>query len=610
MLHSAFLLENFVDFMEKGKNSRMFPEQESKVIEETIKYVRNDLIPHLNSSTSTWRDFLSFWPPRYVEAAKTDEAIAFFGAGLSQSCGVPTWHQLLSEGFKLDITLTEDKDLQQDPLTLAELAAQYLGSETLQELLFNTMNEARKFSINHAALAALRFPVYITTNYDCLFENAWREINPTIELVVVTNDSWMITPEYTNASANKASILYKIHGSSERRREHLILTRRDYRFHYRANHGLFSKIRELLKTKHTLFLGFSHKDPEVSRLVEDAIYEFETSKKHPVPTGPRPQFYSLQFDMRAHTPEVFAARGIVALTPPVLPTSFENVKTQSLAISLCDLIGAKKSDLHSKVSLDGLLRDSMHKIVDDINSRLRIMDTYRPRAEETLNNGKSPTWLNDLCAALGDLASQGVYLLDDQGTVVAFEVPAGLEKSARVPKKSFQDRPYFKLATSFRQPFVSDSAASVYQGQSTVFLCVPILKNERMMGLLFSATQIGQWKTPIKIAEAYWDKGYSFLLIDSNGVCLLPPKRELKLEDCSVAGTMEGKDKNLGYSWEELLELSRRDMLVRHISKSVVPVTQDDDVLTLAADLREFTIVSEIPRSRWKIGVALPIRTR
>ncbi len=30
----------------------------------------------------------------------------------------------------------------------------------------------------------------------------------------------------------------------------------------------------------------------------------------------RLQFYSLQFDTRAHTPEVFAARGIVALAPP------------------------------------------------------------------------------------------------------------------------------------------------------------------------------------------------------------------------------------------------------------------------------------------------------
>jgi hypothetical protein len=130
-----------------------------------------------------------------------------------------------------------------------------------------------------------------------------------------------------------------------------------------------------------------------------------------------------------------------------------------------------------------------------------------------------------------------------------------------------------------------------------------------MRGLLFSASQVGQWELPILIAGDFWKDGFSFLLIDSNGISLLPPMNEFPLKDAPMAGVAEAVDANRGYAYEHLLGLSRRDMLVRHISKSVIPVTQDDDVLNLWADIRQFTIVSEVPNTRWKIGVSVPVRT-
>jgi hypothetical protein len=578
------------------------------LVEELEDYTQR-LSTKMAGLNSSWQDFKAFWPPRCVDALKRHQAVVFFGAGLSFSCGLPSWNDLLSEHFGLDKALTDDTELANDPLTLAELASQHLGSEVIQGILRKTMNEPHLFSVNHAVLAALRCPMYITTNYDCLFEKAWREMNSS-ELLVVTNDSNMLTKDFVNAEAEGRSILFKIHGSSDKLDEYMILTRRDYRFHYRTNDKLFKCIRKQLKEKHTIFVGFSHKDPEVSRLVEDAIYDYEKTKPKDRLIDPRPQFYSLQFGMNSHAPEVFAARGIVALQPPHVTTSIENVRTKGLAVALIDLVGSKENGLHCKVALDDELQFAIKSISDDITCSLQTLSNYVKDAEQTIiSRPSSNKWIESLTNDLGDFASQGVYLLDDKGFMVDLFVPAGLSLSNRRTNISLSSRRYFQQAKSFRESFLSDSDRSIFNGNSTFFVCKPVLKNEQSVGLLFSAVQIGQWKTPLNVAKKLWDKGYSFSLIDSNGVCLLPPRNEFQL--CAPNDLLPGElaDSNYGYPYLPLLELSRRDLLVRHLSKSVVPVTQDDDVLELARDSKEFSVVSEVPQTRWKVAISLAIHT-
>ena len=358
-------------------------------------------------------------------------------------------------------------------------------------------------------------------------------------------------------------------------------------------------------------MGFSHRDPEVSNLVEDAIYDYEKAKHEKALAKLRPQFYSLQFGMSSHTPEIFAARGIVALQPPTITTSIENVKTKALAVALTDLIGAKQYDLHSKVTLDEELGITIEAISQEVIKGLNTLKKYAEDANKTLTiNGTSNEWMDNLLNDLGDLASQGVYLLDDQGNVQEYTVPAGLNKDFRKPKKALNTRPYFQQAKSFREPFLSDSTASIFNDQSTVFLCTPVLNEGISIGLLFSAVQIGQWKTPYEKAKELWEKNYCFLLIDSNGICLLPPSEEFEIEPTAKIFPNETEDANMGYRQARLVELSRRDTLVRHISKSVVPITQDDDVLELSRDLKHFSVVSEVPQTRWKISLSIPVHTK
>jgi hypothetical protein len=205
----------------------------------------------------------------------------FFGAGVSLAAGFPSWHSLLTESFKLDANLVEDEDLKNDPLTLAELAGQVLGNERLQRQLREVFDAEKPYpkspTTNHFLLARLGCRVYVTTNYDALFEKAWPGVRKE-KLFVATNDTHIEEAIEIIEGKRSGAVLFKIHGCVTKESEHLILTRRDYRHHYRANLKFFLTIIRLLRERHTLFVGFSHRDPEVSRLVDDAIHQFESEK--------------------------------------------------------------------------------------------------------------------------------------------------------------------------------------------------------------------------------------------------------------------------------------------------------------------------------------------
>lgn len=495
--------------------------------------------------------------------------------------------------------------MRDDPLTMAELASKQVGHENLQETLRILSNQATKFSVNHALLAALSCPIYITTNYDVLFEKAFKEIHRGGKIPVVVNDADMQTNEVQDALANKDPVLFKIHGCAERTKEHLILTRRDYRIHYRFNVKFFTKIKSLMEDHCVLFAGFSHKDPEVSRLVEDIIYDYENHQSG----KPAPRFFSLQFQMLSHTPEIFAARGIVALQPSPAKVISDDSRSLSLANSLGELI-ARQSHVAAPITD---LYDDLKLATDEISAALqdalKRLESEQASALDILVGRKPPGVLGGLQGRLGHLASQGVYLADEQGMVKEHATPPGIPGHLRTISTSLEQRSYFRQARSFRASFVSDVDRSMFNGRGTFFLCVPLLRDEQMKGLLFSACQIGQWSRPIDIAKKLWAKSISFVLVDSNGICLLPPNNEFAIEDLQeVSGGFSTQaDANVGYPFNKLMALSQRDRLVGHIGRTVVPVELDDDVLHFSGNFKQFSVIAEVPKTRWKVALSMAI---
>jgi hypothetical protein len=603
------------------------PVADGRVFEHAKNYLSGNLAEGLNQP-EPWASLSMLWPPRLVGAVKERRAAAFFGAGMSLAAGAPSWGELLSKNFRLGEEVLQDRDLGDDPLTLAQLAAEQIGYEKTQQILREVMGGYSDPTTSHLLLAALRLPYYITTNYDTLFEAAWEKVFPRDPLKAVVVNDLDLAALSPGAGKAHESVLLKIHGCVRREKEQLILTRRDYRTHYRANDKFFNLVRRLLREYHILFLGFSHKDPEVARLVEDVIYDYEKGVRSKLLCPAAPHFYSLQFDMRSHSPEVFAARGIVALKPPIVPTTTGDSRSLALATAICDLDAASAYDLHHEASLDVLMHECLDEFTQDLDRALSVINSYLAKAIETIDGGAERDWLGDAIRQMGELSGQGIWLIDEEGKIIDYELPFGLsrvareeelksraKKAKRAPAPNgrgwLDDRPYFRAAKTFQEPFVSDVFQSIFNGHGTVFFCQPLINEGSFRGLLFAAAQVGTWKKPISLSERCLFAGRQLIIVDSNGVLLVPSvgDHENKIVP-SVSTARDGGEEpncNVGFPFSRLLELSRRDSLVAHIANNIVPVSQDDDIMVLSSDLKQYSVISEVRRSRLKLAVTRAI---
>jgi SIR2-like domain len=558
------------------------------------------------SYRTSLKAFDTFLPPRLVRSACESRAVVFFGAGVSAEAGIPMWWDLL-ETLGISSELAEDPELAHDPLTAAEVLAHQIGIPNLDDSLRQGILKQNIPATAHFLLAALNQDVYITTNYDCLFETAWEKTYGVAPRVITTDaDLGALNAKDPFARDNKgAPLVFKLHGSAAIDEEELILTRSQYRRHYRTNQELFDHMRKLLGRAHTLFLGFGHRDPEITRLVEDVIHAFEITRPSKRPQ-PQPAFYSLQYNMGPGAPEIFAARGIVALDPPrsLTPPSSLDPRTFALTRSLIDLLGAVDSSAHRALELDASLSKALEKLAEDVGSGLNTLDGVAK--DQGKRGAVSKAKLASCAKKLGALASQGIYVLNASGETVNHWLPDGLSLPDR-SDRDFRGRPYVRQARMYRLPFASTTAESVFNGNATTFLCVPVLAHGKYDGLVFSAFQVGTWETPIELQkqlqEDHKDIELSVLLIDSNGVLLLPPNREFSPRRARVR--QEPPAANIGFEFKRLYRLSRRDKLVERIWNNIVPLAQDDDVTNLG-DVKMYSVVSDVPQTRWKLALSIP----
>jgi len=244
-------------------------------------------------------------------------------------------------------------------------------------------------------------------------------------------------------------------------------------------------------------------------------------------------------------------------------------------------------------------------IEQDVAAALDLLASYKAQVTTLLN---SPDELDGLLAEiqgqLGSRAGQGVYVTQSNGNVAGFAVPTGLSRTGRAAK-TFVKRPYFRQARMFRHAFVSDVNASIFNGQATIFFCVPLGDETSFDGLLFSATQPGAWTTPVVQREKCGSA--DFVLVDSNGVLLVPPLREVQSQPAKHTPSGEDAALNAGLAYARLHELSRRDTHVAHIVQNVVPMGFDDDIHDVAADFRLYSMVASIERTRWKLAISKPV---
>jgi hypothetical protein len=206
---------------------------------------------------------------KLAQRALQGELALFLGAGVSMAAGLPGWSGLLQGLAKqANLSPAENQALARirsalDQATIVERRLQdqnvRLGS-AIKSLLGNTSY----YAVAHALLAALPVREVITTNYDQLFDNAWKGADP---------GGLSILPGAMKPNTRRW--LLKMHGCLSDP-ERIVLTRANYARYDEQLPALTGIIQAFLITRHMLFVGFSLTDDNFHRIV-DAVRRLRSS---------------------------------------------------------------------------------------------------------------------------------------------------------------------------------------------------------------------------------------------------------------------------------------------------------------------------------------------
>ena len=196
---------------------------------------------------------------RIAEHAARGRLVLFVGGGVGRGAGLPLWDEMLDELAKQAGMTAEERralgDL--DPIDRARIIGKRLDGVELGDAVAQLLGRVQHYSISHALLAALPVSEVVTTNYDCLFEQASAAAG--IPVRVLPGEP----------AHEEGRWLLKMHGSIDRPRD-IVLTREDYLRYEQRRAALAGIVQALLMTRHMLFVGFGLRD-DIFHRIADAV---------------------------------------------------------------------------------------------------------------------------------------------------------------------------------------------------------------------------------------------------------------------------------------------------------------------------------------------------
>lgn len=191
---------------------------------------------------------------RLARLAMNGDLVAFIGAGVGRSAGLPDWSQLLES---LAAQTHWDDAMRKAILRLSpEDAAEALGKELgkrLQNVIVAAVS-ANRYGLSHSLLASMRMKEVVTTNYDDLFERACERPH---------NGKLKALPR--ERATGRQPWLLKLHGDAAVPKS-IVLTRSQYLDFDAKSAPLAAVVQAHMVTRHMLFVGYPLSDSNFIRL--------------------------------------------------------------------------------------------------------------------------------------------------------------------------------------------------------------------------------------------------------------------------------------------------------------------------------------------------------
>jgi len=227
------------------------------------------------------------FPNELLAALVRRDCVVVVGAGVSAAStndagtNPVTWPELITK--LANLVQDENKRAQivsianQGDLTMAaEIASALLGKDRICDVLEEELiGPGFRPNDCHRHLASLAQNVYITPNYDTIFDTYILGEYSNLGASIKHQGQTDIVPWLRKNNV----LVIKIHGTINDR-DTIVLTRRDYVKQRVLNAGFYEVVNSLFLLRTVLFVGCGVRDPDFELIMENAALAFPGAPKH------------------------------------------------------------------------------------------------------------------------------------------------------------------------------------------------------------------------------------------------------------------------------------------------------------------------------------------
>lgn len=210
---------------------------------------------------------------RLREARSQGNLVIFFGAGVSQEAGYPSWIKLTQQLIEV---------ITRDPTVKESLAAEFgvMQAEWPLDIL-DVLKKTNwpyfhdcyrkifsQYRVKYPAtqlgkqIASLNIDRFVTLNYDVCFQSSLVDIgvSNSIEMTLKALD----IPTLDNPMA---PLICQVHGSAVEGIEDIILTKSQYNIAYRYGSPLYKFLDHVFRNYHLIIVGYGFNDDRINELL-------------------------------------------------------------------------------------------------------------------------------------------------------------------------------------------------------------------------------------------------------------------------------------------------------------------------------------------------------